>query len=76
VGKFKMCGKINKTIEADSEKEAVKIFIERYGNIPIEVENKKLVIKCEVCDTIISNDEDYGYSSSGDYICKNCFKKL
>ena len=76
MGKFEMWGKINKTIEADSEKEAIKIFIERYKNIPIEIAGKKVVIKCEKCNNIISNDEDYGYSSSGDYICESCLKNI
>lgn len=74
--KFEMCGKINKTIEADSEKEAIKIFIERYKNIPIEIAGKKVVIKCEKCNNIILDNEDFGYNSDGTYICENCIKKL
>ena len=73
---FDMWGEINKIIKADNEKEAIKIFTERYKNIPIEIEGKKVIIKCGVCDSIIFNNEDYGYNSGGDFICEKCFKEL
>ena len=34
------------------------------------------VIKCEKCNNIITDNEDFGYNSDGTYICENCIKKL